>query len=188
MRAAPVLLLLLCAWPLWAAGATYKCTLNGKTSYQQSPCSEAAQAQGGAGEVRIAPKADPGSFSASDTVKRKELLSVKGPPVARAAFGYLVSGQIDVYVANLCPRDRAHWSNPVLKQSLKATGLDLARRKAQFGRTTDTGLSDMSFVALEDPYATSASGRPIKTLKVNASFDWDLGQICLRAMTVFEGS
>ncbi len=167
--------------------ALFKCVVNGKTTYQQSACAAVSDTDSSAAPMKTLPAPNQGgttTTTAEGVGKRKVKLVDEGTPVAKAAFGMLVDGKIDAYVANLCPRERKNGSNPSIKESLRDTSLDLAKRKAVLGRIIDSGLSDLSFVALEKPDGHLDISKPIKTIKVVAHFEWDLGKICLRTMTV----
>lgn len=179
----PILCAPLCApWPLLAA--TYKCTVDGKTVYQQAPCGPGVE--GEAMRIQSAPTGG-GSYSADESAKMRQQVTQQGPRLAREAFDRLKSGRVDEYVANLCPRERQAFSNPTIKGSLKVEGANLASRKIAFGRQTDASFQSLSFLGIEDPFGPSDGKTPPKTLRINAEFGRDLGQLCLRAMSFWSG-
>jgi hypothetical protein len=182
----PVLALfaLLLATPFSASAATHKCTVNGQTVYQQTPC---ADAQGE--ELKLKPNTvgggGGGSYSAGEVKKMQQELEGKGRHMVREAYGHLASGNVDVYVANLCPRERQQWSNPTLKVSLRAMGKVLASDRLTLGRQTDVTMDSLSFLALPEPgpVAHDSTVKP-RTRTVRAFFGREMGQLCLRALDI----
>lgn len=182
----PVLALfaLLLATPFSASAATHKCTVNGQTVYQQTPC---ADAQGE--ELKLKPNTvgggGGGSYSAGEVKKMQQELEGKGRHMVREAYGHLASGNVDVYVANLCPRERQQWSNPTLKGSLRAMGKVLASDRLTLGRQTDVTMDSLSFLALPEPgpVAHDSTVKP-RTRTVRAFFGREMGQLCLRALDI----
>lgn len=163
--------------PLWAA--TYKCTVDGKTVYQQAPCGPGAE--GEAMRIQTAPTGV-GSYSSSEASKMRRQVELEGPLLVKDAYERLTSGRIDEYVAGLCPRSRTAWSAPTLKASLKSLGASLAQDRIRFGRQTDASADSLTFAGIEEPVGGN-SRRP-QTRTVRAYFERDLGQLCLRALDV----
>ena len=81
-------ILLLLPLPLFAA--TYKCTQNGKTIYQQAPC--AAEDQSQTLKLPSNSAGGGGSYSGSDVAKMRQEVQSKGDRMAKDAFAQLASG------------------------------------------------------------------------------------------------
>lgn len=180
-RAAAALLLAwgLCA-PPGAQAATFKCTVDGKTVYQQSPCAGEPAREA----MKLPGSGGPGgtTYTASEVAKLRDEVQNRGHGLAREAWQQLLAGQVDVYVANLCPRERQSWSNPQLKGSLKSMGALLAKENMRFGRQTDATQDSLSFTAFQEPFPTD--GRPPRTRTLRAHFGRELGQLCLRVLDI----
>jgi hypothetical protein len=175
-------LLLLLALPLTALAATYKCTQNGKTVYQQAPCAAEEQSQ----TLKLPSNNGGGqSISAIDSAKMRQEVLSKGDRLAKDAYEQLASGQVDVYVANLCPRERKSWANPTLKGSLKSLGALLANDQLKLGRQTEASMNSLSYIAVPEPGhpGWNNPGGPRKRT-VRAHFGHDLGQLCLRVLDI----
>lgn len=171
------------ATPAWAA--TYKCTVDGRTVYQQAPCGPGSE--GEAMRIQSAPQG--GSISAGEAARMRQQVEREGVRMAHDAFEQLASGRIDEYVGRMCPRERQASSNPTIKGSLKAEGARLAAAKAKMaGKPSDVGVLSLTFDAYEDPFRASNTGIPPKRIRVNVDFGRDLGQLCLRAMSFWSGS
>jgi hypothetical protein len=171
------------ATPAWAA--TYKCTVDGKTVYQQAPCGPGSE--GEAMRIQSAPQG--GAYSGTDLTKMRQQVQNEGPRLARESFDRLKSGRIDEYVANLCPTERKSFGNPTIKGSLKAEGANLASGKFEFmGRPVDTQTLSQVFEAWQDPFGARDTSKPPKRMRVNVTYGRDLGQLCLRAMSFWSGS
>jgi len=179
----PVLSVLLLALPPSVLAATYKCNVNGQTVYQQAPC--AAEAQGQAMNLPSNNMGAGQAYSGSEVAKlRKEIID-KGTGMARDAFERIASGKADVYVANLCPRERELWSKPTLKGSVSAMGKLLASERLRLGRQTDATMDSLSFVAVEEPGAVAHNTTVKPRMRtVRAHFGRDMGQLCLRVLDI----
>jgi Domain of unknown function (DUF4124) len=180
----PLLLALLLTAPIPALAATYKCTVNGQTVYQQSPC-----ADGDSQELKLKPNnpggAGGGSYSAGDVAKMRLEVQNKGPRLARDAFDRLASGNVGLYAANLCPRERQQWSNPSMQGSLSAMGRALASDGLKLGRHTEVMMDSMTFIAVQDPGARGHDSNAKPRMRtVRAHFGRDLGQLCLRVLDI----
>jgi hypothetical protein len=179
----PALLVLLLAAPLPALAATHKCIVIGQTVYQQAPC--AADAQGEVMKLPSGNSAGGQTYSGSEVAKlRKEVID-KGTPLARDAFERMAAGKVDVYVANLCARERELWSKPTLMSSLTAMGKILASDRMKIGRQTDATMDSLSFIAVQEPgpVAHDSSVKP-RMRTVRAHFGRDMGQLCLRTLDI----
>jgi hypothetical protein len=176
-----ILMLLFLPWTVHAA--TYKCTQGGKTVYQQAPC--AADEQGQALKLPSNSAGGGTSYSGSEVSKMRQEVLSKGDRMAKDAFAQLASGQVDVYVANLCPRERQTWSNPTLKGSLKSMGQLLTNDQLKLGRQTEASMDSLSYKAVPEPGHASWNnpGGP-RMRNVRAFFGRDLGQLCLRALDI----
>lgn len=169
--------------PLWAA--TYKCTVDGKTVYQQTPCGPGVD--GEAMRIQSAPAAGPAG--AGDSARLKQQLEREGVRLAHDGFERLKSGRIDEYVANLCPRERQSYGNPSVKGSLKSEGERLAAGKVTLtGKPRDVGVKSLSFDAFHDLIGAGNSNTTPKKVRVDVGFGRDLGQLCLRGMSFWSGS
>ena len=164
--------------------ATFKCTVNGQTVYQQAPCGE-----GDGQELKLKPNnpggSGGGSYSAADVAKLRMEVQNKGPRLARDAFDRLASGNVGLYAANLCPRERQQWSNPSLQGSLSAMGRALASDGLKLGRQTEVMMDSLTFIAVPEPGPRAHDSNvkpPMRT--VRAFFGRDLGQLCLRALDI----
>jgi hypothetical protein len=126
---------------------------------------------------------EPQALSASGVADvRKEVQKVGGP-LASTAFKQLLAGEIDLYVANLCPTDRLRWSNPSFKSSLKSMGQILAREQIRLG---DFSTVETTFARLRTQRLPEArmAGAPESTREVNAVYGRDMGKLCLRALDI----
>lgn len=174
------LLLLLPAAPSLAA---HKCIVNGQTVYQQTPC---ANDQGQ--EIRLQPNSVGGggggtSYTASQSAKARQEIEGKGWRLASEAYERLSSGRIDVYVANLCPRERTQWNNPSLKGSLAALGKVLASDNLRPAGPTDVTETWLSFVVRPEFKGGDTSIKP-RQRTVRAHFGREMGELCLRVLDV----
>jgi hypothetical protein len=177
----PLALILVAPLPLLAA--TYKCAVNGGTVYQQAPCAADAQS-----EVLKLPSGNSGNgatYSANDVAKLRLEVQANGDRMARDAFEQLVSGRADVYVANLCPRERKLWSNPTMKGSIRSMGATLVSDKWRLGRQTEASMDSLTYAALQDPSVVMPkAGTPVRVRTVRAHFGRDLGKLCLRVLDI----
>lgn len=175
MSLAPRALLaaLLIASPAWAA--TYKCTVSGKTTYQQSPCAEqpAATATPRAPAVVLPPSSPP----AADPMRGRADLVQRATPLVKAALAQLQQGRVDDYVATLCPRDRGAQGAAPARARLNALADDLVRHRPGLGNVVDGAVQQLVF-------ELAASGDPAAAAprRLHTQFDWSQGQLCLRGM------
>jgi hypothetical protein len=171
------------ATPAWAA--TYKCTVDGKTVYQQAPCGPGSE--GEAMRIQSAPAG--GGYSGTDVTKMRQQVQNEGPRLAREAFDRLKSGRIDEYVANLCPTERTRYNNPSIKGSLKNEGARLAAEKVELPpQPKDVQVQSLVFEAWHDPFGPRNTAVAPKKSRVDVAFGRDLGQLCLRAMSFWSGA
>jgi hypothetical protein len=168
-----------------ASTATYKCTVGGKTVYQQTPCEAGAASE----TLRIQATPNTGVMSAGQAAKATQQIERDGVRLAREGFERLKGGRIDEFVANLCPRERQAYNNPTIKGSLKSQGERLAAGKFMLvPQPRDVTTSSLRFDALQNPMGAQDGRVPPQKIGVTADFRTDLGQLCLRSMSVWGGS
>ncbi len=171
------------ATPAWAA--TYKCTVDGRTVYQQAPCGPGSEGEA----LRIQSAPNSGVMSAGQAAKAVQQVERDGVLLAREGFERLKGGRIDEFVANLCPRERQAYNNPTIKNSLRSQGQRLAAGKfVLVTKPRDVSTSSLRFDALQNPTGALDSRVPVQKVSVTADFRTDLGQLCLRSMSVWGGS
>lgn len=164
---------LLIASPAWAA--TYKCTVSGKTTYQQSPCAEQAAAAV-APRAPAAAVAAPSSPTAADPMRGRADLVQRATPLVKAALAQLQEGRVDDYVATLCPRDRGAQGAAPARARLHALAGDLVRHRSGLGNVVDGAVQQLVF-------ELAAAGEPAAApRRLHTQFDWSQGQLCLRGM------
>ena len=182
---APVLLACGLALAGPASAATYKCTVDGKTVYQQTPCEAGAASE----TLRIQATPNTGVMSAGQAARATQQIERDGVRLAREGFERLKSGRIDEFVANLCPRERQAYKNPTIKGSLKSQGERLAAGKYKLvTQPRDVTTSSLRFDALQNPMGAQDMRVPLQKVGITADFRTDLGQLCLRSMSVWGGS
>lgn len=159
---------LLIASPAWAG--TYKCTVAGKTTYQQSPCADGQPPS--AAPPALAPT--PAAAPAADPMRGRADLVQRGTPLVKTALALLLEGRVDDYVASLCPRDRALLGAAPARADLRAMADELVRGRSSLGAVVDGAVQQLVFDA---PGSADAGTRRLHT-----QFDWSQGQLCLRGM------
>lgn len=150
-------LLLSClALPLAAHGAVYKCTVEGRTTYQQQPCDAGAAQREVTTPTAKPPRATVAPSSPVEPVRagpneprkpaaKGELDAAGREALAREAFGALKSRDLSSFDALLCADARQNYARPDLKGVLPSAAAGIANRGTELGETLVNEPSRVNF-------------------------------------------
>jgi hypothetical protein len=173
------------------AHAAYKCTVDGKTTYQDAPCADDVKQKGGQKEVAPPSRkadliSDAGSVSKAENDRRKSIVKSDLEPLARSAFDAYKGGRMMEYRDMACLDLRRALSKPEYVQALKGEGADFAKRKVELGKLEPVNVAEMlTFEATEFKDPGKTSNRPQQQLYVNFSFSFDEGRACVRGISAY---
>lgn len=134
--------------PLAAHAATYKCVVDGKTSYQQRPCeANATQREVETGppkrvppvrsvpvsESTAAPEAPAKAGAAAVVPPKGELDAAGREALAREAFAALKARDLDRFGALLCASAKQKYARPDTKSVLPTAAGGIAARQTEIG-------------------------------------------------------
>ncbi len=151
-----VFLLSCLALPPTAYGAVYKCTVDGKTAYQQQPC-EAGAAQreveppparpsrATAAPSPAAEPARPGPSAPRKPVANGELDAAGREALAREAFEALKRRDLASFDALLCANARQNYARAELRSVLPRAAAGIAKRQTELGETLVNESSRVNF-------------------------------------------
>jgi hypothetical protein len=172
----PLLLALLALAPVTAVAAPYKCLVDGKTTYQDRPCDPDNKEKGQMTGSGVQSK-NGQTLSGTTVVTREEnqrraaVAKTDMVPLARQAYGAMVTGNMYAWSDMLCPRVKQQFQRG-LADMTRTQGVSYAKRKVELVRPTDVSPEGVTFVASE---ANPAAGPT--SLRVH--FDWYDGRPCL---------
>lgn len=174
-----LLIVLLAFVPDIAGAALHKCVVDGKTQYQDRPCSDEVSQRGtssmiGASGVTYG-HTGPATSAARLESARRDMLAKGGLEMfARQAFAAFRSGQLPTYADFLCPKARAALREPLSAEKFRVEAQDHASRRVELLDATGLSRVDVTFPAREATQRDMSEQRFVK-----ASFDWPDGTPCL---------
>lgn len=165
--------------PVVAGAAMHKCVIDGRTLYQDRPCSEEVNLRGSASTIGASgvPRAAADRVSPADrqAAARREVLARGGIELlARQAFVALRSGELTTYAAFLCPKPREALREPQTAEKFRVASDDHATRRVELLDATSSSRVSVTFIAREAARLDMAEQRFVK-----ASFEWLEGLPCL---------
>jgi hypothetical protein len=179
----PVLLAALCIVAAWAPApvhaASYKCVVDGKTTYQGQPCPEQAKPREAAGATATPPAAGgayPGA-TRQDPGRRDGTTEFAPEPMAREAFAALKGGNISAYSALLCPKPRAALSGKGPAEEFRSDGQGFTRSRTDLGKAVVQDRESVTFQATDAATGSGKDAKSPRTIRVH--FDWIDGKPCV---------
>ena len=168
------------AWaPPPVHAASYKCVVDGKTTYQGQPCAEQAKSREAASATATPPAAGgahPGA-TRQDPARRDGTTESVPEPMAREAFAAIKGGNIGAYSVLLCAKPRAALSGKGPAEEFRSDGQGFARSKTELGKTVAIDREGVSFQATD---AAGSGGNGTKApLTIRVHFDWIDGKPCV---------
>ena len=160
---------------LAAHAATFKCVIDGNTTYQAIPCAGDVKARGT--ESKLAAPARPGDrFTPQVTTKnendqRTAQVKTSVEPLARDAFAALKSGGVMSYRDMMCLRGRQSMNNPLFADGMKAQGANYVKRQVELVSVESASSSGVSFIATET--ADPKRHKPGEKLTVMVYVEWE---------------
>ncbi len=159
--------------------ATFKCVVDGKTAYQETPCNDDVKSRGTQSTI-AAPsrKADFGSgdvVSGAENKRRDTLVKSTLEPRAREAFTALKSGQAMTYRDMLCLRARQLLNHPAMKDSIKNAAAAYTKRNVEIDAITSSSNSNVTFSVVPD----KTTGKSNTKRFIYVHFDWEDGKACV---------
>lgn len=138
--------------PNAALAASYKCVIDGKTSYQDRPCGDDVNARGKA--QTLSPPAPPRGVSKEESQRRDGVMRRQFEPVARSAFFALKEGRLDDYMNTLCPQSRAALSAKGAEEAWKRESQRYADAETELLASTVVDQKGVTFAIKNGPSAT----------------------------------
>ena len=185
-----VLLLACLTVPVAAHGAVYKCTVDGKTAYQQHPCDAGAAQREVVSDtlprktptsVRL-PAAEPASAKAGEprTQPAKGELDAAGrEALAREVFNALKARDLTGFGALLCDNARKNYARPDLKGVLPSAAAGIANRRTELGEVLVNEPSRVHFATtITEPGGSSTTRVPDMAFSVGMQREAD-GRTCV---------
>jgi hypothetical protein len=179
------------ALPLAAQGAVYKCTVDGKTAYQQQPCDAGAaqrEVVPATPSAKRSPSAVPSSPAQPPLAKASEpgASAAKGEldaagreALARDAFGALKSRDLVRFDALLCDRARKNYARPDLKGVLQSAASGIANRRSELGEVQVNEPKRVNFATtISEPGGSSTTRVPDAPFSVELQREAD-GRTCV---------
>jgi hypothetical protein len=202
MIAIPVLrLALVCclAAPLTAQADVYKCVVDGKTTFQQTPCDGSAPPRAAipaTPPAAAAPPAEPPAgtrtapaSSARSTVPRPqvtiaELDTAGREALARRAFALLKAREIPSLHAIMCAETVRNYARPELKRVLDTFGKSLAAHRSEIGEVLVNEPGRVHFAMTEwERDMASTDRKPALPFSVGLKREAD-GRTCVSSVGV----
>ncbi len=167
------------------AAAAFKCTVDGKTTYQETPCNDDVKTRGA--QSVISTQSNRGSSfgevtSGAENKRRDGLIKSDLEPRAREAFSALKGGKAMAYRDMLCLRARQLLGHPAMKDSIKNTAADLTSRSVEINAVTNSSNSSVSFSTLPNKAASSKNSNQSF---VHVHFNWEDGKPCVTHIEAF---
>jgi hypothetical protein len=180
----PVLLVALCVVAAWAPApvhaASYKCVVDGKTTYQGQPCAEQPKSRDAASVPATPPAAASGGYPGAtrqDPARRDGATESAPEPMAREAFAAMKGGNIGAYGALLCPKPRAALSGKGSTEEFKSDGQGFTRSRTDLGKAVVLDREGVTFQATDAATTTGKDAKSPRTIRVH--FDWVDGKPCV---------
>lgn len=191
-----IALLVFLAAPLTAQADVYKCVVDGKTTFQQSPCDGSAPPRAAIPAPSATPAAAPapppstGARSApAPAASRPQVTIAELDPagreaLARQAFAQLKAREIDRLRTLLCAETNRKYSRPELKGVLDTFGKSLASHRSEIGEVLVNEPHRVHFAMTEwDRDRASTDRRPALPFSVSFKREAD-GQTCVSSVAV----
>jgi hypothetical protein len=195
-----IALLAFLAAPLTAQADVYKCVVDGKTTFQQSPCDGSAPPRAAIPAPSAAPAAAPapppptGARTATAPTARPaaspprvtiaELDPAGREALARQAYAHLEARQIDRLRSLLCAETNRNYSRPELKGVLDTFGKSLASHRSEIGEVLVNEPHRVHFAMTEwDRDRASTDRKPALPFSVSFKREAD-GQTCVSSVAV----
>jgi hypothetical protein len=135
--------------------AAYKCSVDGRTVYQQAPCGAGAQGRAMSLREDGPPPADPPGQGGRHGAGQND---VTPQELVTTTFGQLKGGAIPSYAAMFCPPERAAQSSSSMGDVLRALGSALARDGAELA-AIDTSAPDKASFTIRPRYGEVTGDR-----------------------------
>jgi hypothetical protein len=166
--------------PASVRAASYKCVVDGKTTYQGQPCADQSRGREATGPAPApAVATHPGATSApkADASRRDGVAEAGLEPMARDAFAAMKGGNLSAYSAMLCPRPRAALSGKGAADQFRSEGQGYTRSRAELGKAAGIDREGVTFV-VTDPAGGGAKDSKAQRM-VRVHFDWVDGKPCV---------
>lgn len=184
------------AAPLTAQADVYKCVVDGKTTFQQSPCDGSAPPRAAIPAPSAAPAAAPApppptgartapTLAASrPQVAIAELDPAGREALARQAFAQLKAREIDRLRTLLCAETNRNYSRPELRNVLDTFGKSLAAHRSEIGEVLVNEPNRVHFAMTEwDRDRASTDRKPALPFSVGFKHETD-GRTCVSGLGV----
>ena len=179
------------ALPMTAHGAVYKCTVDGRTAYQQHPC-DAGTAQREVVPAAPAAKRSPAAISSLPSqpptanatgprpqAAKGELDAAGREALARDAFNALKARDLTGFGALLCDSARTNYARPDLKGVLPGAAAGIASRRTELGDVLVNEPSRVHFATtVSEPGGSSSTRVPDSPFSVGLQREAD-GRTCV---------
>lgn len=164
------------------AHAIFKCTVDGKATYQEKPCDDDVKRKGG--ESTVAPSSRRGDLitpqenSKAENDRRRSVSVSDLEPLARNAFAALRGGRVMDYRDMTCRGARAAMNKPDYASGMKREGQDYANRRMELGKAEVSDEMGSTFLATEEKDLTRAQ-KQAEQLYVRVNLQWEEGKACV---------
>lgn len=173
------------------AHATFKCTVDGKVSYQDAPCADDVKQKGG--QSVIAPPSRKSDLigegqttSKAENDRRSGTIKSELEPLARNAFAAYKAGRMTEYRDMACLDLRRALSKPQVIQMLKMESASYTERKIELGKLEPSQIAEMlTFLATEVKDPKKNLQRSPEQLYVNMTLASEDGKPCLRGLSSY---
>lgn len=173
------------ALPSVSQAANYKCTVDGKTEYQDRPCAGEVVKHGTQNRIEV-PVGGPSAVmmrSPAQTATLRLQVEKEGVPKIREAFESLKAGNHGQYLTHLCPKARSVFQTaPAMMADLKSQGTKYARDQVRITGLHEVTAYRVSFTA--EGAAAKEGQLPTVQMLLTGDIDWDLGKPCVSRMGV----
>jgi len=132
--------------------ASYKCVIDGKTTYQDRPCGDDVSTRGKA--QTLSPPPPPRVVSKEESQRRDGVTRRQFEPVARSAFFATKEGRLDDYMNMLCPQSRAALSAKGAEDAWKREGQRYAEAETELLASTLINQKGVTFAIKNAPSTT----------------------------------
>ena len=163
-----------------AHAASYKCVVDGKTTYQGQPCSDDVKTRGTASTMvpaaggALAPAGAAAGTPKQELQRRDLAARTDLEPLARNAFAAIKSGNLNAYTAMLCPKPRAAFATKAAADSFRSEGQGYVQSKTELARAAEIDRDSVTFVTAE---AAGYAGKGPPMVRIH--FDWVDSKPCI---------
>jgi hypothetical protein len=167
------------------AAAAFKCTVDGKTTYQETPCSDDVKTRGAQSVISTQSNrssSSGGITSGAENKRRDGLIKSDLEPRAREAFNALKGGREMAYRDMLCLRARQLLGHPAMKDSVKNTAADYTKRNVEIDTVKSSSNNSVSFTTLPNKALNNKNNNQSF---VHVHFDWESGKPCVTHIEAF---